>query len=84
MSTSGTLRGHLHAIPGRNGTFDPMTDASVDLANAQAALASQGPPKMRVLRAVHKGLVELPDEMPSPGWDPEIDAKPIVVRRVSA
>lgn len=84
MSTSGTLRGHLHAVAEQNGTFAPMTDASVERANAQAALANQGPPKMRVLKAVHQGLVALPDEVPAPGWDPTSEAMPIVVRRVSA
>ncbi len=44
-----------------------MTDKATDIAQARAALASNQAPEMRVLRAVHKGLVALPDHRPTRG-----------------
>lgn len=42
-----------------------MTDKATDIAQARAALASNAAPELRVLRAVHKGLVSLPDHRSS-------------------
>ncbi len=47
------------------GTFTAMTDKATDIAQARAALTSNAAPEMPVLRAVHKGLVALPDHRPA-------------------
>ena len=58
------------------GTFSAMTDTATDIAQARAALASHAAPEMRVLRAVHNGLVALPDHRPArPGRSDDEDAR---------
>ena len=55
-------------------TFAGMTDAATDIAQAHAALASHKAPELRVLRAVHNGLVALPDHRPGT-WQADDDAE---------
>lgn len=58
---------------GSPGTFSAMTDTANDQARAQAALASRKAPELRVLRAVHNGLVALPDHRPAQPWQADDD-----------
>lgn len=58
---------------GSTGTFSAMTDTATDQARAQAALASHKAPELRVLRAVHNGLVALPDHRPAQSWQADDD-----------
>jgi hypothetical protein len=52
-----------------------MTDTATDQARAQAALASHKAPELRVLRAVHNGLVALPDHRPAQTWQADDEAR---------
>lgn len=56
------------------GTFSTMTDTATDIAQAHAALAAHKAPELRVLRAVHNGLVALPDHRPGT-WQADDDAE---------
>lgn len=56
------------------GTFATMTDTATDIAQAHAALAVHKAPELRILRAVHNGLVALPDHRPAT-WQSDDDAE---------
>jgi hypothetical protein len=60
-----------------------MTDTSMDLAQAHAALASRRAPELRVLHAVHNGLLALPDDLPPLAWDVDGEAPRITIRRAT-
>lgn len=51
-----------------------MTDTATDIAQAHAALATHKAPELRVLRAVHNGLIALPDHRPA-SWQADDDAE---------
>ncbi|MHB1475947.1 MAG: hypothetical protein ACYCV4_20425 [Dermatophilaceae bacterium] len=49
-----------------------MTDTAGELAQARAVLAARTSPDLPVLKAVHSGLVSLPDRAPH-AWKPDHD-----------
>lgn len=55
-------------------TFAAMTDSAREVAQARAVLTVHTSPDLPVLRAVHTGLVALPDRAPR-AWEPELDAE---------
>lgn len=65
--------GRTADFTGSTGTFSTMTDTATDQARAQAALASHKAPELRLLRAVHNGLVALPDHRPTQGRQADDD-----------
>jgi hypothetical protein len=51
-----------------------MTDTAHEVAQARAVLTARACPDLPVLKAVHSGLIALPDRAPH-AWEPEYDTE---------
>lgn len=67
-----------HTRTPRFPTFAPMMDTALEMAKARAVLTARTAPDLRLLRAVHTGLVALPVEI---DWDAADDDCELTIRR---
>lgn len=61
-----------------------MTDIGREVAQARAVLGARTAPDLRVLKAVHTGLLLLPTEHSAREWEADDDGANLTIRRRAA